>query len=184
MDSSNKIAPLEIETLETISSEIGNQNVCPTFSKTEHPSVKQMFIATDNEPDDYIHYTSWLFGILLTCIGMVSYLLVPWHNVLKEPYYMYEYHVYTVPPWVVLLCAAYVMQLEYWAGIKYDKKMNLFFLLFGILGVLIAVASLFHNYIHVYYYELFAPPPYVGIASNQIATYVMIVILFFRYHYT
>ena len=48
MDSSNygtnRIIPLEIETPETISSnlEIGNQIVPPAFSKTEHSSVRQL----------------------------------------------------------------------------------------------------------------------------------------------
>ena len=69
MDSSNKIAPLEIETLEI---ELGNQNVPPTFSKTEHSSVQKISDATDNEPPDSIHYISWLFGILLTCTALLS----------------------------------------------------------------------------------------------------------------
>ena len=73
MDSSNKIAPLDIE---TISSEIGNQNVTPNITKTEHSSVQQTDDATDNEPDS-IHYITWLFGILLVFTALVGALIVP-----------------------------------------------------------------------------------------------------------
>ena len=45
MDSSNKIVPLETEALEIITSEIGSQNVPPTFSKTEDSSVQQIYDA-------------------------------------------------------------------------------------------------------------------------------------------
>ena len=85
----NRIAPLE--TLETISSnlEMGDQNVSPTFSKTEQISHE-----LDNKTDDSIHYISWLFGILLTCTALLSALIVPWHNVLKEPFYWYEIWVF------------------------------------------------------------------------------------------
>ena len=188
MDSSNnganKIAPLEIETLETISCEIGNQNVPPIFRKTEHSSVRQIYDATDNEPDS-IHYSSWLFGILLTCTAMLSILIVPWHNALKEPFYWYEYHVFGAPPWLALVVAFYIITLEYWAGIKYDKKVNLFFFLISISGVIYAVITLFHYYIHVYYYELFAPPPYGGRIPGTLCALVFVIpLLFFRYYHT
>ena len=183
MDSSNngknKIAPLGIETLESIS-EIGNQNVAPT----KHSSVQQISDATDNEPGS-IHHVSWLFGILLTCTVLSTTLIAPWHNVLKEPFYIYEYHVYTALPWVVILCAAYVMQLEHWAGIKYDKKMNLFFFLVGIGGVFYAIIALFNSYLYVYYFGLFAPVPYGGMIPASIFGWVfLILILFFRYHHS
>ena len=87
----NRIAPLE--SVETISSnlEIGDQNrpPSPTFSKTEQTSHE-----IDNKTDDSIHYTSWLFGILLSCTALLSALIVPWHNVLKEPFYWYEIWVF------------------------------------------------------------------------------------------
>ena len=91
----NKIVP--IETIESgISSnlEIGNQIVPPsTFRKTEHAFVKQISNTTDNKTEA-IHYISWIFGILLTFTALVSSLIVPWHNVLKESFYMYELYVY------------------------------------------------------------------------------------------
>ena len=175
----NRIAPLE--TLETISSnlEMGDQNVSPTFSKTEQISHE-----LDNKTDDSIHYISWLFGILLSCTALLSALIVPWHNVLKEPFYLYEHHIYAGAPWLAILVATYIMQLEYWAGIKYDKKMNLFFFLTCIFGVIYAVIALSHFYVHVYYFELFAPAPYGGLVPGHFGTYVLIAILFFRYHYT
>ena len=186
MYSSNKIAPLEIETLQTISSEKGNQNVPPPFSKTEHSSVRQIYDATDNEPDS-IHYTSWLFGILLTCIAMIPILIVPWHNALREPFYWYEYHVYfAAPSWLPLVVANYIMRLEYWAGIIiYDKKMNLFFFLIGTGGVFYAVITLFHYFVHVYYFELFAPLPYGSQIPGALCGLVFLIpMLFFRYHNT
>ena len=76
------------------------------------------------------------------------------------------------------------MRLEYWAVIKYDKKLNLFFLKIGIGGVIYAVTALFHFYIHVYYFELFAPPPYAGMLPGNLAVFALIPITFFRYHHT
>ena len=179
----NKIVPLEIETLETIS-EIENQNVLPTFSRNEHSHVRQIFNATDNETDS-IHYITWLFGILLTCTALLSTLIVPWHNTLKEPFYWYEYFVYFVPSWLALLVAVFIMRLEYWAGIMYDKKMNLFFFLVGIGGVFYAIIALFNSYLYVYYFGLFAPVPYGGMIPASIFGWVfLILILFFRYHHT
>ena len=187
MDSSNngtnKIAPLEIETLETIL-EIENQNVPSTFSKTEHSSVQKISDATDNEPDS-IHYITWLFGILLTCATLIPTLIVPWHNALKEPFYWYELYVYNIPPTNVLLVANYIMRLENWAGIIYDRKMNLFFSLFGIGGVFYAVIALSYYYIYVYDWELFALLPYAGRIPGTLHALVFIVpLLFFRYNQT
>ena len=185
MDSSNnganKIAPLEIETLEIISSEIGNQNVPSTISKTEHSSVRQIYDATDTQPDS-IHYFSWLFGILLTCTALLSILIVPWHNVLREPFYWYEYFVYFGLPWVALFVAVYIMRLEYWACIEYDKKISLFFFMIGMGVVIFEGLALFYFYITVYYFELFAPPPYGGMIPATICCSLLIIILFFRYH--
>ena len=83
MDSSNigtnRIVPIEtIERGISSYSEIGNQIV--PFSKTEPPFR--------------IHYISWIFGMLLTFAALSSTLIVPWHNVLKEPIYTYEIFVY------------------------------------------------------------------------------------------
>ena len=179
MDSSNKITPLEIETLEI---ELGNQNVPPTFNKTEHSSVQKISDTTDNEPDS-IHYITWLFGILLTCAALISTLIVPWHNVMKEPFYWYEIYIYNAPASQAFIAVNYIMRLEYWAGIMYDKKIYLFFFLFGIGGVFYAVIALFYYYIYVYYYELFAPLPFGGrIPGTLNALVVMISLLFFRYH--
>ena len=115
---------------------------------------------------------------------MLSILIVPWHNALKEQFYWYEYHVFGAPPWLALVVAFYIITLEYWAGIKYDKKVNLFFFLISISGVIYAVITLFHYYIHVYYYELFAPLPYGGFIPGTICGLLGIPMLFFRYHYT
>ena len=178
----NKIAPLEIETLETISSELANQNDPPAFSKTQHSSVQKISNATKNEPDS-IHYITWLFGILLTCTALLSTLIVPWHNTLKEPFYWYEYFVYFVPSWLALLVAVFIMRLEYWAGIMYDKKMNLFFFLIGIGGLIYAVVALSYYYTYVYYSELFAPLPYGSYVPGFLCVWLVIPILFFRYHH-
>ena len=103
MDSSNigtnRIVPIEtIERGISSNSEIGNQIV--PFSKTELPFrkvafVRQIFNTTDNtRKTDLKHYISWIFGMLLTFAALASTLIVPWHNVLKEPFYMYEIFVY------------------------------------------------------------------------------------------
>ena len=181
----NKIAPLEIEALETISSNLekGNKNVPATFSKTENSTVQEISDATDNETDS-IHYITWLFGILLTCAALISTLIVPWHNVMKEPFYWYEIYIYNAPPSQAFIAVNYIMRLEYWAGIMYDKKIYLFFFLFGIGGVFYAVIALFYYYIYVYNFELFAPLPY-GFITGALCTFVFLVpLLFFRYHNT
>ena len=180
MDSSNKIAPLDIE---TISSEIGNQNVTPNITKTEHSSVQQTDDATDNEPDS-IHYITWLFGILLVFTALVGALIVPWHNALRQPFYVYEYYVFYAPFWLANCLGMYIMQLEYWAGIIYDKKINLFFFLM-IIGMVaeISMAISLHM-LHVYYYELSPPPPHGPILVGTLCLWVFVIpILFFRYHY-
>ena len=134
---------------------------------------------------DSVHYISWLFGILFTCTAMLPALIVPWHNVLREPFYWYEIVVYFIPPWLALLVANYIVKLEYWAGIKYDKKMNLFFFLIGTGGVFYAVIILFYYYIHVYYFELFAPLPHGPKIPGALCALVLLIpILFFRYHNT
>ena len=136
----------------------------------------------DYEPDS-IHYISWLFGILLTCITMLSTLIVPWHNALKEPFYWYEYFVYFAPPWLAILLALYIIRLEYWAGIKYEKKLTLFFFLFVIGAVLYAVIAVSYFYVYSHYFELTAPPPFGGIFPGMLAAYMLIPILFFRYNH-
>ena len=103
MDSSNigtnRIVPIEtIEGGISSNSEIGNQIV--PISKTEQPFRKVVFVrqiskTSDNPHEtDLIHYISWIFGMLLTFAALLSTLIVPWHNVLKEPFYMYEFYVY------------------------------------------------------------------------------------------
>ena len=110
MDSSNigtnRIVPIEtIEMGVSSNSEMGNKIV--PFSKTESPFRKVAFVRqkckTTLDPlpsmgdackTDSIHYISWIFGMLLTFAALFSTLIVPWHNVLKEPFYMYELYVY------------------------------------------------------------------------------------------
>ena len=109
MDSSNigtnRIVPIEtIEMGVSSNSEMGNKIV--PFSKTESPFRKVAFVrqkcnTTLDPPStgyackiDSIHYISWIFGMLLTFAALFSTLIVPWHNVLKEPFYMYELYVY------------------------------------------------------------------------------------------
>ena len=72
---------------------VGKQIAHPTFSKTEHSIVRQISSLADNKKD-LIHYMSWLFGILLTFTSLLPTLLIPLHNVLKEPFYLYALCVY------------------------------------------------------------------------------------------
>ena len=150
MDSSNngrnRIAPLEIETLETICSEIGNQNVSPTFNKIEHSSVRQFSNTSDNKTDS-IHYFSWLFGILLACTALLPTLIFPWHNVLKEPFYMYEVHVNSMIPWFVIIVGLYILRFEYWANIPYAKNWTSYFILCSIGSIIYTILFLIYFYI-------------------------------------
>ena len=77
----------------------------------------------------------------------------------------------------------YIIRLEYWACIKYEKKLTLFFFLFGIGAVLYAVNALSYVFVYVYYFELTAPPPYAGIYPGLLVTDMLIPILFFRYNH-
>ena len=137
----NRIQP--VETIENeISSDSKIRNKFATINKTEKPFKmapigQQISKTTDNKMDS-VHYISFLFGIPLTWIALLPTLIVPWHNALREPFYWYEYHVYNVLPGLALLVAVFTMQLEYWTGIIYDKKMNLFFFLIGTSGVFYA----------------------------------------------
>ena len=80
-DSKNRIAPLEIETLETVSSnlEIGNQSVPSTFSKTVHSIVRQLSNVTDNKTDS-IHFildiwdSTYIYSTVI-CITLVELLV-------------------------------------------------------------------------------------------------------------
>ena len=178
----NKIVP--IETIENgISSnlEIRNQIVPPpsTFRNSDN---RQISNTTDIKTKS-IHYISWIFGILLTIAALSSALIVPWHNVLKEPFYFYEIYVYSGPPWLAILVAVYIIRLEYWACIKYENKLTLFIFLFGIGAVLYAINAVSYFYVYVYYFELTAPPPYAGIYPGMLAAYILIPILYFRYNY-
>ena len=76
----------------------------------------------------------------------------------------------------------YIIRLEYWASIKYEKKLTTFFLLFAIGVVIYGMTAFFHHYIHVYYFELFAPPPNAGLVPATVAFQLIILILFLRYH--
>ena len=86
--------------------------------------------------------------------------------------------------WFVFYVANLILRLEFWGGIKYNEKLTLFFLLIGIGGVINASMHIMHNYIHVYYFELFSPPPYVGMISGTCTTWLLPPILFLRYHHT
>ena len=117
--------------------EIRNEIAPPpsTIRKTENRQISYAtFIKNES-----IHYISWIFGILLTIAALSSALIVPWHNVLKEPFYFYEIYVYSGPPWLAILVAVYIIRLEYWASIKYENKLTLFIFLFGIGAALCSV---------------------------------------------
>ena len=84
--------------------------------------------------------------------------------------------------WLGFYVAVLTIRVEYWAGIKYEKKLNLFFFLIGIGVVIYIVAAVLHFYVYFYYFELFAlPPPYIGLIPNTITAWVLIPILIFRY---
>ena len=130
-----------------------------------------------------IHYISWLFGILLTCTTLYS-LNVPWHNVLKEPFYIYEIHVYFSPPYIIIVSAVYILRSVYWANITYAKNWTSFFILCGIGEINYIAFFLIYYYIWVHYLELFAPLPYGALIIGQLSILPLIFILFFRYLHT
>ena len=89
------------------------------------------------------------------------------------------------PPRQTFIAVNYIMRLEYWAGIIYDQKMNLFFFLIGFGGAFYTVIALFYYYIYVYYFELFTPLPYGGLIAGSLCLNVGVIpLLFFRYHNT
>ena len=176
---------VSIEAIESgISSNFEKKNQIVPFSQTEKPFQKVAFVRqiSNSTDDKTIHYISWLFGILLTCTALI-FLIVPLHNVLKEPYYMYEHYAFTVfhmPIWA----AVYIMRCEYWANIKYVKNWTSFFILSGSGVIIYCVLSLSYFHIWVYYHELYAPLPYGGIIPPNLTLNAFIFILFFRYHHT
>ena len=179
----NKILPVE-----TIESEIPcDSKIRNRINETEKPlkmaPIGQQISKTTDSKMDCIHYISFLFAIPLTCVALYG-LIVPWHNVLREPFYWYEGYAYFVPPWLAICVAHSIMALEYWAGIKYDKKMNQFFFLIGTSGVFYAVIALFYYFIHVYYFELFAPLPHGAAIPGTLLIHFLVPQLFFRYHNT
>ena len=175
MDSSNHgtntILPLE--TIENGNSKIGNQV----------EFVRQITNTTDYKTD-LVHYISWIFGILFTCTALSLTLIVPWHNVLKEPFYVYEIHVYFMIPWLAITAAIYIFRCRYWADITYVNNWTSFFVMFGIGGVIYAALFLSYFYIWVYYFELFAPLPLGPIALAQLIIFVLMFTLYFRYHHS
>ena len=148
--------------------EIGNQ-------------VRQISITTDNKTD-LVHYISWIFGILFTCTALLSTLIVPWHNVLKEPFYVYEIHVYFMIPWIAIMAGVYIMRCKYWANITYASNWTSFFIMFSIGVIIYTVLFLSCFYIWVHYLELFAPLPFGSTILGIITIFVLLFILYFRYH--
>ena len=186
MDSTGRNRILPVETVQigiSSDSKIGNQ--IATISKTEKPFKMAAFgqlisKTTDNEKDS-LHYVSWLFGIVLTCAGLTTCLIVPWHNVLKEPFYWYEIHMYVSPIWLTLHVACNIMALEYYANIKHEKQWTTFFILSGIGGLIYTVILLVYFYIYVYYFELLPPLPFGSVIVPTLTAFALMFILSLRY---
>ena len=155
----------------------------PTFCKTEHSSVRQLSYTTDNKRDS-IHYFSWLFGILLACIALLPALMVPSHNILKEPFYEYEIHVYFMIPWLVIIAGLYILRFEYWANIPYARNWSSYFILCSTGSIFYIALFLFYFYVWVHYLELFAPLPLGPFLSGNLTIFWLAFILFFRYQHT
>ena len=60
-----------------------------------------------------VHYISWVSGIILACVWVSVFCLVPQHNVVEEPSYWYELMCISSTAWVSIFTASLILKSAY-----------------------------------------------------------------------
>ena len=106
-----------------------------------------------------IHYISWIFGIVLSCLYISTITIIPLHNTLREPEYFWEFMLYMSFGFCSIFAAHIVLATFFVANVNPGNNL-LAFLVMTLVGAIInIVTTVFYYIIWVYVLGFFAPMP-------------------------
>ena len=131
-----------------------------------------------------VHYISWVSGIILACVWVSVFCLVPQHNVVEEPSYWYELMCISSTAWVSIFTATLILKSAYWADIMYAKNWTSFFCLYGMTAITCILGHSSWNFMWINLLGLFPPVPFVVWHVSTMVLFVMYTALWFRLVHT
>ena len=126
-----------------------------------------------------IHYFSVGSGIFFAILSTSVITLVPLHNILKEPQYIYEVIIGPSIAFYPFCIATLILQCAYWTNITYSKSWPAFFCLYSLGAIIYSFLCLAYYFIWTYYLAFFAPMPFTGYFSGTITFFALYIALWF-----
>ena len=129
-----------------------------------------------------IHYISWIFGIVLSCLYISMITIIPLHNTLREPEYFWEFMLYMSFGFCSIFAAHIVLATFFVANVNPGNNL-LAFLVMTLVGAIInIVTTVFYYIIWVYVLGFFAPMPMALYIPGSITVIGCIGLSWFRYN--
>ena len=146
--------------------------------------MKNLLICFLVEPKTFttiIYGFSVLSGPALAIAVASIWCLVPFHNVLKEPCYWYEFHIAVILTYIpFMVWVIHPLVTEFWLNFDMNRSIVSFlFLNFAACGTFITATA-------IYYYQwkdLTQPMPFNGLIAGTLAFLVSIFAILARYTY-
>ena len=145
-----------------------------TFTSSSHDKDKNSYGA--------IHYLSGFTGIIITCILVSGYALIPCHNHLEEPYFWYEYLLQLILIIVPFKLSINAIAFFTWIyQFDYVKNWNSFFFIVALDMAWYIVYSLLYYCIWVVFLGFSAPLPLNFLILNTIGFWSMMGMIWLRF---
>ena len=146
------------------------------------PPVIRTKIAQVNYGYGVIYYLSGFTGIIITCILVSGYALIPCHNHLEEPYFWYEYLLQTILIIVPFKLSINAIAFFTWIyQFDYVKNWNSFLFIVALDMAWYIIYSLLYYCIWVIFLGYSAPLPLNFLILNTIGFWSMMGMIWLRY---
>ena len=158
---------------------------CGLGQGSTHPKVEDVQIEENNDETelytgDDVHYISWVFGIILTCLYVGLLTLIPMHNPIVEPEYFWEFVLFASFGWASIFTGYVVLQTNYWANMHPGNYWRDMFVMTLIISAVNICLTLIYNYLWTGILGYTAPMVFTYYIPGSLCGVVLCVLSWFR----
>ena len=129
-----------------------------------------------------IHYISWIFGIILSCLYISTLTIIPLHNTLREPQYYWELMLYMAFGFCSIFSSHIVLTTFFVANMNPGRNWLAVIVITVIGTILNIITTLLYHFIWVNVLELHAPMPMGLYIPGSLTVIGGIGLSWFRYY--
>ena len=151
-----------------------------THPKVEDVQIEENSDETELYTGDDVHYISWVFGIILTCLYVGLLTLIPMHNPIVEPEYFWEFMLFAAFGWASIFTGCGVLQTHYWANMHPGNDWRDMFVMTLIISAVNICLTLIYYYLWTGILGYTAPMVFTYYIPGSLCGVVLCVLSWFR----